>query len=148
MSRLIIDTDPEAAAIVLDAWPSLDLISWETTLAHGISSAQLDALLAVDSPRGDFFRRITPHAIRQTERSFGVRALYAPDGLALEPEIVRRSERHPVRVELSGRHTHGQFVVDWNDRASRASSHAPHDVNLVLELERKRMWELMWAALR
>ena len=27
--------DPEAAAIVLDTWPGLTLVSWETTLAHG-----------------------------------------------------------------------------------------------------------------
>ena len=118
-----------------------------TTLAHGFTSAQVDALLAVDSPRGDFFRRITPHAIRQTERNFGARTLYAPDGLAvavaLGPAIVRRSERHHVQIELSGQHTRGQFVVDWRDRTGQQPN-----ANLVLELDMERMWELMQAALR
>jgi purine nucleosidase len=144
--------DPEAAAIVLEAWPGLDLISWEMTLAHAFKSEQVDALMAVDSPRGAFFRRITPLALENTARAFGVRQLYAPDGLAvavaLEPEIVRRSERHAVRVELCGQHTRGQTVVDWDDRTSQASSHGACDVNLVLELDRERLWELMRAALQ
>ena len=29
-----VHSDPEAAAIVFDAWPGLTLSSWETTAAH------------------------------------------------------------------------------------------------------------------
>jgi purine nucleosidase len=138
--------DPESAAIVLDAWTGLTLISWETTLEHGFTPAQVDALMAVDSPCAEFFRRITRHALEMTERSLGVPTLYAPDGLAvavaLEPDIVLKAERHPIQVELSGQHTRGQTVVDWNDRTSQASN-----VNLVLELDREQLWELMQAAL-
>jgi purine nucleosidase len=139
--------DPEAAAIVLEAWPGLDLVPWETALAYPFTSDQVDALMAVDSPRAEFFRRITPLALENTQRSFGVRALYAPDGLAvavaLEPGIVRRSERHAVRVELCGQHTRGQTVVDWNDRTGQEKN-----VNLVVELDRPRLWELIQAALK
>jgi len=143
--------DPEAAAIVLEAWPALDLVSWETTLAHGFSAAQVDALMAIDSPHAEFFRRITRHSLEMTQRSLGARALYAPDGLAvavaLEPEIVRKAERHAVRVELSGRHTRGQTVVDWGDRAGPNASDYQSAVNVVLELDKERLWELMQAAL-
>ena len=51
--------DPEAAAIVFDAWPGLTLISWETTMAHGFTAEQAETLMAMDSPRAEFFRRIT-----------------------------------------------------------------------------------------
>lgn len=137
-------TDPEAAAIVLDAWPGLTLISWETTLEHGFSADQVDALMNVDSPRAEFFRRITRHSLEMTQHSLGVRALYAPDGLAvaaaLEPDIIRKAERRHVDVELVGQHTRGQTVVDWNDQTGQAPN-----VNLALELDKGRLWELMRA---
>ena len=108
--------------------------------------------MAIDSPRAEFFRRITRHALEQTEHNLDTRALYAPDGLAvavaLEPEIVLKAETHPVRIELAGQHTRGQMVVDWNDRTSQATSHAPCAVNLVLELDGERLWELMQAGCR
>jgi purine nucleosidase len=62
--------------------------------------------------------------------------------VALEPEVVLKAERHPVQVELSGQHTRGQTVVDWNDRTDQAPN-----VNLALELDKERLWELMHAAL-
>jgi purine nucleosidase len=61
----------------------------------------------------------------------------------MEPDIVLKAERHHVQVELSGQHTRGQTVVNWNDRTSQGSK-----VNLVLELDRDRLWELIQAALR
>jgi purine nucleosidase len=143
--------DPEAAAIVFDAWPGLTLVSWETTLGHGFTAEQIDVLMAIDSPRAEFFQRITRHALEMTQRSLGVRALYAPDELAvavaLEPGIVLKSERHCVCVELAGQHTRGQTVVDWNDRTGQGSSHALCAVHLALELDRERLWALMQAAL-
>jgi purine nucleosidase len=73
--------------------------------------------------------------------------LLTPDGLAvaaaLEPDIVRRAERHYVQVELSGRHTRGHTAVDWFDR----TGHEPN-VNLVLEVDTERLYELLHAAVR
>jgi purine nucleosidase len=138
-------TDPEAAAIVFDAWPRLTLVSWETTMAHGLTAEQVETLMAVDSPRAEFFRRITRRTIEVVQQELGRRELLAPDGLAvavaLEPDIVRRAKRHHVQVELAGHHTRGQTTVDWFDR----SGHEPN-VDLVLELEVNRLLELMQAA--
>jgi purine nucleosidase len=139
--------DPEAAAIVFDAWPGLTLISWETTMAHGFTAEQVETLMAIDSPRAAFFRRITRQTIEVVHQSLGRQALLAPDGLAvavaLEPHIVRRAKTHYVQVELAGHHTRGQTTVDWFDR----TGHEPN-VNLVLEVDAKRLWELMQAAVR
>ncbi|MCP4536317.1 MAG: nucleoside hydrolase [Chloroflexi bacterium] len=140
-------TDPEAAAIVFDAWPGLTLISWETTMDHGFTAQQIETLMAIDSPRAEFFRRITQQTIEFLHQFMGRRELLTPDGLAvavaLEPDIVRKAEMHHVQVELAGHHTRGQTPVDWFDQ----SGHEPN-VNVVLEVDMERLWELMQAAFR
>lgn len=139
--------DPEAAAVVFDAWPGLTLVSWETTLAHGLAAEQVEALLAVDSPRAEFFRRITQHSIGVLEQILGRKTLMEPDLLAvaaaLEPDIVCQAETHYVRVELAGTHTRGHTTVDWFDRTGQEPN-----VELVLELNTERLWELLYAAVR
>jgi purine nucleosidase len=138
-------TDPEASAIMYDAWPGLTLVSWETTMAHPFSTEQVETLMAIDSPRGEFFRRITRRTVEFLHELLGRQELLAPDGLAvavaLEPDIVRKAETHYVQVELAGQHTRGQTIVDWHD----ITEHEPN-VNLVLELDTDRLWELTQAA--
>jgi purine nucleosidase len=140
-------TDPEAAAIVFDAWPGLTLISWETTMDHCLTAEQVETLMAMDSPRAEFFRRITRGMIEFNYEFLGRQLLPEPDALAvavaLEPDIVRKAEAHYVQVELAGHHTRGQTTVDWYDQ----TGHEPN-VNLVLEMDAKRLWELMQAAVR
>lgn len=63
--------------------------------------------------------------------------------MALEPDIVRRAETRNVKVELAGHHTRGQTVVDWFDRTGDTTN-----VNVVLESDPERLWELMQAAIR
>jgi purine nucleosidase len=139
--------DPEAAAIVFDSWPGLTLISWETTLDHGFTAEQVETLMSMDSPRAQFFRRITPQTIEFVHQILGLEGMFSPDALAvavaLEPGIVRKAEAHYIQVELAGEHTRGQTTVDWLDR----TGHQPN-VNLVLEVDPQRLWELMQAAVR
>jgi purine nucleosidase len=139
--------DPEAVAVVFDEWPGLALASWETTMDHGFSAEQVDALLAVDSPRAEFFRRITRRSIEVIQQILGRKTMLQPDLLAvaaaLEPDIVLRSERHRVEVELSGRHTRGHTTVDWNDRSGKAPN-----VDVILEMDKDRLWEMLMAAVR
>jgi purine nucleosidase len=141
-------TDPEAAAIVFGAWPGLTLISWETTLAYGLAPEQITTLTSFDSPRAEFFRRITRRTLDFIQQALGRTTLFAPDPLAvaisLEPDIVRKAEMHFVQVELAGQHTRGQTTVDW---FSLAGKHTPN-ANIVLEIDTDRFWELMQAAVR
>ena len=116
-------------------------------MAHGFSAEQVEALLAVDSPRAEFFRRITHHSIGVLEQILGHKTLMEPDllavAVALEPDIVRQAETHHVQVELTGTHTRGQTTVDWFDRTGQEPN-----VELVLELDTERLWELLHAAVR
>ena len=140
-------TDPEAAAIVFDAWRGLTLISWETTMDHCLTAEQVETLVAMDSPRAEFFRRITRGMIEFNYEFLGRQLLPEPDALAvavaLEPDIVRKAEAHYVQIELAGHHTRCQTAVDWYDQ----TGHEPN-VNLVLEMNTERLWELMQAAVR
>jgi len=139
--------DPEAAAVVFDAWPGLTLVSWETAMDHSFSAAQVEALLSADSPRAEFFRRITHRSIGVLEKTVGRKTLLEPDllavAVALEPDIVLKSETHHVRVELVGKHTRGHTSVDWLDSTGQEPN-----VNLVLEMDTERLWELLQAAVR
>jgi purine nucleosidase len=140
-------TDPEAAAIVFQEWPALTLLSWETTVAHGFSERQVEELFTADSRRGEFFRRISTASLDFMEHFLGRRELLIPDGLALavsmEPDIITKAENHQVQVELAGEHTRGATVVDWFDLTGKESK-----VEIVLELDSRRVFELFQAAVK
>ena len=140
-------TDPEAAAIVFEAWTGLEVISWETTLAHVFNESQVAALLAIETPRAEFFRRITAHTLAFIQRYLGQQMLFSADllavAVAVEPEIVRKSEHKYVEVELHGQQTRGQTTVDWNGLLRKEPN-----AHLVLELDQARLWELINLALK
>ncbi|MEI7844889.1 MAG: nucleoside hydrolase [Chloroflexota bacterium] len=139
-------TDPEAAEIVFKAWPNSVLVSWETTLAHMFSAEQVATLWAMQTPRAEFFRRVTGNTLKFIEKHLGQRALFAADFLAvaaaIEPSIVLKSENKYLEVELHGQHSRGQTVVDWNNSRSKTPN-----VELVLEMDSNRLWELFQMAL-
>jgi purine nucleosidase len=139
--------DPEAVAVVFDGWPGLTLASWETTMDHGFSPEQVDALLAIDSPRAEFFRRITRRSIEVIQQILGRKTMLQPDLLAvaaaLEPDIVLKSEKHRMEVELTGKHTRGHTTVDWFDRSGKDPN-----VDVILEMDKDRLWEMLQAAIR
>jgi purine nucleosidase len=138
--------DPEAAAIVFRTWPKLTLVSWETTMAHSFSAAQVDALLAVNSPRADFLRRISTRTLAAVERIIGERGMVEPDllaaAVALEPCVVSHSDLRYVDIELAGTLTRGQTAVDWFGRTGRAPN-----VEIVTEMDTDRVWQMLRAAL-
>lgn len=138
-------SDPEAAAIVLEHWPGVSLLPWETTMRYLVSIERVNELMSGTGPRAQFFRRITEQQPRLVFEQFGLSGIFAADPLAMavavEPEIVTRSERHRVTVELNGRHTRGQTTVDWFDFSGEAPS-----VEIILELDGDRFWEMTKAS--
>ena len=137
--------DPEAAAIVLDRWPGVTIVPWETAMQYAISAQVSEELAAIASPRAEFFRRITRQRFAQQIPELGI--AYDPDPLAmavaLEPGIVRRAEQRAVKVELAGQLARGQTVVDWFDLTGR-----PPNATLVLEVDRERFLELLRLSLK
>jgi len=140
-------TDPEAAHIVFDVWPQFSLISWETTLAHGFPLTLVERWMGWNTPNARFYRAITAKTLRFTTEIMGRDSLFGPDGLAvaliLDPTIVQEAEEHYVAIELAGRHTRGQTIVDWEDRGERAAN-----ARIVLKVDQTKFNDLMALALR
>jgi purine nucleosidase len=134
--------DPEAAAAVLDRWPGMALVPWETAMACVIGPDRLRELWAASGPRAEFVRKITGERPARARDTFGMAGMFAADpvamAVALSPGIVTRSERRHVSVELAGRHTRGQTTVDWFGLGG-----APPGVEVVLELDGDRFWDLL-----
>lgn len=139
--------DPEAMAIVFETWKNVWLVSWETTLHHALDAPEVNALMNVDTPRGKFWAQITRESLQYTSKRTGRIGLSLPDEIALaiaaEPDIVTKSEHRYVSVETRGEHTRGQTTVDWFNATGN-----PPNVNVVLEINRPRFLEMLWASVQ
>ncbi|TWI06198.1 purine nucleosidase [Luteimonas cucumeris] len=108
--------DPEAAHIVVEAFPRFDLVDWEAVLVHGLQQREVDSWLSVDSPRARFYDMISRQtrawsAERRGERWHSADALAMAH--ALHPDAATQMLERPVAVELAGRLTRGATLVDW-----------------------------------
>lgn len=135
--------DPEAAYMVLRAFPLAEMISWETTLQHSLSKQEYENLRAKPTTAGHFMKGITEQIIRFVE-SLPVSppgfALADPLAMAvaLEPELVQASESSFVTVELNGTHTRGQTVIDY-----RYTKNIPTNVSIVTQVDKEGFYRLL-----
>jgi purine nucleosidase len=138
--------DPEAAHVVLSAWPRCELVDWEATLAHGLPFERFAAWLEAGDRRARWYAAIsrktrafmaaTPH------RGQWVAADALAMAVALDPGGVRESVDRPVAVELSGALTRGALVVDWDRRGGR-----PEQARLLRRFDPERFAALVAGAL-
>ncbi|MDQ3038471.1 MAG: nucleoside hydrolase [Pseudomonadota bacterium] len=112
--------DPESAHLVFAAFPRIELADWEAVVAHGLPHAEVERWLAADSPRARFYSGISAHTRAWSRAGRGER-WHAADALAmalaLAPDGAIEMLERPLAVELSGRHTRGTTVIDWNRQA-------------------------------
>lgn len=117
--------DPEAAHIVFSAFPHVEVADWEATVAHGLPHREVEQWLGADSARARFYDEISRKTRLWSEDSRGEH-WYAADALAmawaLEPAGATRVEQRPLQVELTGTHTRGATVVDWNRQLGLADN--------------------------
>ncbi|KAL5016066.1 hypothetical protein ScPMuIL_005655 [Solemya velum] len=114
------ESDPEAAAIVLkDIKCMINLVSWETNLRHSLPFDWVDKWLSTETEKGRFVHDITQKAIHiQHEWKFSL--FWNCDLVAMatavdEDVILEVDDEHGI-VELQGKVTRGQLVVDWMGR--------------------------------
>ncbi|WP_342316061.1 nucleoside hydrolase [Lysobacter sp. FW306-1B-D06B] len=137
--------DPEAAHIVFEGFPQIDLADWEGTIAHGLLHDSVLEWLAADSPRARFYERISK---KTREWSADRRGEYwhSADALAmafaLEPDGVTQDVHRPVVVELGHGHARGMTVVDWNRQSGQADR-----FRILMRYDQDRLDGLIRAAL-
>ncbi|MET0894202.1 MAG: nucleoside hydrolase [Pseudoxanthomonas sp.] len=137
--------DPEAAHVVFQAFPRIDLADWEAVIAHGFLHTRAATWLQADSPRAGFYDRISMKTRNWSADSRGER-WHSADALAmayaLEPDGAQELAERPVAIELAGTLTRGATVVDWNRQHGR-----PDNARLLLRYDQQRFEALVQAAL-
>jgi purine nucleosidase len=137
--------DPEAAHVVFDAFPMLDLVDWEAVMVHGFPHADFERWLQAGSARARFYDAISARtrawaSERRGERWHSADALAM--AVALQPDGVLEAAERPLAVELAGRHSRGMTVVDWRREGGR-----PDNARILQRYDQARFEALVAAAL-
>lgn len=137
--------DPEAAHLVFEAFPQVELADWEATIAHGLLHDRVVEWLSADSKRARFYERISRKtrewsADRRGDHWFAADALGM--AFALEPDGVVEEAWRPLVVELGQGPARGMTVVDWRREGGR-----PDRFRILLRYDQARFEGLIRAAL-
>jgi inosine-uridine nucleoside N-ribohydrolase len=140
-----VSSDPEAAAIVLERWPGVALVPWETVMHSIVGMDRVREIWSAPGARAEFAGKITARRPALVREHFDLSGMFTADpvamAVAIAPTIVTRSERRHVTVELGGRHTRGQTTVDWFNFGGE-----PPNVEVVLEVDADRFWKMLRAS--
>ncbi|XP_055349453.1 nucleoside hydrolase-like [Paramacrobiotus metropolitanus] len=145
--------DPEAASIVLSgAECPVTTVGWEVCLMpeNQFKSEWLDKFYNTNeqpTPQGHFLHRIHERVIeylrsKHVENPENMAMTMCDEwavAVCIDPSICRRSQIWPTRVELSGKYTRGQCVVDKRNYCLPAEG--KRNVRHVLSLDIEKMKE-------
>ncbi|MFC3550830.1 nucleoside hydrolase [Lysobacter cavernae] len=137
--------DPEAAHIVFEAFPRIELADWEATIAHGLLHDRVVDWLQADSNRARFYECISKKTREWSADRRGDH-WHSADGLAmafvLEPDGAQEIVERSLAIQLEGPHSRGATVVDWQRQLG-----LPDRVAILLRYDQARFEGLVRAAL-
>ncbi|RDZ26999.1 nucleoside hydrolase [Lysobacter silvisoli] len=137
--------DPEAAHIVFEAFPHIDLADWEAVIAHGFLHDEVERWLQADSARARFYQRISEKTRLWSADRRGDH-WHAADALAmayaLDPDGATEVLDRALAIELDGRHGRGATIVDWRGEGGEAAR-----VSILMRYDQARFEGLIQAAL-
>lgn len=137
--------DPEAAHIVFETFPQLDLADWQATLNHGLPIEEVETWLNSGNPRAMFYEQISRRSRRWSADRLGPLWCSA-DGLAmawaLDPDGALEVQSRHIRMELTGQLTRGATVVDWNRQTGE-----PANTRILMRYDQRKFQELVHDAL-
>lgn len=121
-----IAVDPEAAHIVFDACHrtgvTVQLISWEATLAHPLTPEAWANIIAGNSPVARMAQTMTVF-LNERRVAYNEPYILWPDPLAAavvcRPEIILSQEARSIKVETGHSLTRGQTLVDYRRRPDK-----------------------------
>ena len=141
--------DPEAAAMVLAACAEHDvpvtMYGLDVFYDPLVTDVQVDALRELDTPVAHLAAGLISFHHRRFANAGATIGDAGAVGILVEPDAVR-TERLPVRVELTGTWTRGRTVVDRRDWSGHLA-HDPHGlaptmVDVALEIDGPRIADL------
>jgi purine nucleosidase len=139
--------DPEAAKAVFERWPMVRILSWETTMEHLFTKADLERFFALNTPKSKFMHDTNQIIMGFVRKMFNQEFLYAPDELAvacaIDPTLITKKETHYVSVETGGIQSRGLTYVDWWERSGRTAN-----AEIILEVDQDRFLQMMEDGLR
>lgn len=113
-------SDVESAFVCLNELKCpVSIVTWETCLKHDLSWSFYDEMVSLPTPKSTFFGKISKGCsdfYKKKKRGFGGNYTCCDllaTAVAICPESVEKEILVHATVELSGRHTRGQMVVDW-----------------------------------
>jgi purine nucleosidase len=139
--------DPEAARAVFERWSMVRILSWETTMEHLFTKADLERFFALNTPKSKFMHDTNQIIMGFVRKMFNQEFLYAPDELAvacaIDPTLITKKETHYVSVETGGIQSRGLTYVDWWERSGRTAN-----AEIILEVDQDRFLQMMEDGLR
>jgi inosine-uridine nucleoside N-ribohydrolase len=137
-----VHSDPEAAEIVLGAFRHATMISWELSVDYAVPWEAFERLRSQHTPAADFFNKITGFLVDKFRDEGEWRGLPMPDPLAvavaIQPDLATESADGQLHVELAGRLTRGQTIVDWKGWPQ---------VTVVQRVDLDQFWQMMETSL-
>ena len=137
--------DPEGAKIVFRSGLPIELIGWQLSRYQAVVSTQeIDAILALDTPLARFAVESNSTAARAYHAQTGEYGIALPDPVAmavlLDPALSLSSSRHRVAIETASELTRGMTVVDrlnvsTDERNRAAWSAAPNLIDICWEID-------------
>ncbi len=119
--------DPEAAKIVFDSFPMIEVVDWEAVLRHGFLHTEFEAWLKQGDHRAAFYDAISQKTRAWSEGKRGLH-WHSADALAmalaLAPQHAQALEKRYMTVETEGRLSRGATPVDWAQRSGKAANTA------------------------
>ena len=137
--------DPEAARIVFEAFPRVELADWEVVLRHPLGVADTEKWMRVPGPRAAFYAAISRFTLdwwRDRGHAQWCCADAVAMALALEPGSAAPLEERPMTVELAQGPARGATVVDWE-----RSGPGQDNVAILMDYDQARFEALVRGAL-
>lgn len=138
-----IKSDPEAAHVVFQKFPRIEVLPWETCIAaeHQFSYEFLEEYLSRTSDKGVFIKEIT-----KVEE--GKSSVFFCDPLtlcvAVDETVAKRVEEREGHVELTGTLTRGMTVVNWgcSDEKEVNEGTGVRNLRIIEALDMQKVQEL------
>ncbi|WP_339279054.1 nucleoside hydrolase [Paenibacillus sp. FSL W8-1187] len=146
--------DPEAARIVFQAGFPIVMIGWDICVRNALVGGEdLQRLHAIDTPTARFYRQVNRKALAFNQAN-GLDGVTHPDSItmamAIQPELMLRSQRCQVDIECQSEANRGFSAVDTRPAPENTPAWTGGErttAEVCLEADYERFYRMLTAVL-